>query len=345
MPEGCITGKRACEKMSMENHIIDLLSYDKYIVSFSGEKDSTATFLYLLEHGVPVDRIELWHQEIDGREKTFFDWEITPDYCRRFAEAFGVAIYFQWKEGGFYRELVRKNSFTAPNCFELPGGGIDRTGGQRGKLSTRCKFPQCSPDLKVRWCSSYLKIDVCSSAIINQQRFRDIRTLVLSGERGEESVARAKYKIFESDRAYLRNGKCFIRHVDRFRPIRDWKEQQVWDIIKRYRIRVHPCYYMGWGRCSCKFCIFGNKNQFASAASISPEQISRIIKLERDFGYTLKRNLSLPELIAMGCVYKNITPELQCLATSYNYDQAIILSVTEEWTLPSGVFGENCGAA
>lgn len=73
-----------------------------------------------------------------------------------------------WEEEGFYRELVRKNSLTAPNCFELPYGGIDRTGGQRGKLSTRCKFPQCSPDLKVRWCSSYLKIDVCSSAIINQ---------------------------------------------------------------------------------------------------------------------------------------------------------------------------------
>lgn len=91
-------------------------------------------------------------------------------------------------------------------------------------------------------------------------------------------------------------------------------------------------------------CIFGNKNQFASAASISPEQISRIIKLERDFGYTLKRDLNLPELIAMGYVYKNITPELQRLATSYNYNQAIILPVAEEWTLPSGVFGENCGA-
>lgn len=44
----------------MENEI-DLLSYDKYIVSFSGGKDSTACFLYLLDHGIPLDRIELWH--------------------------------------------------------------------------------------------------------------------------------------------------------------------------------------------------------------------------------------------------------------------------------------------
>lgn len=46
----------------------------------------------------------------------------------------------------------------------------------------------------------------------------------------------------------------------------------------------------------------------------------------------------------MGCTYKNITPDLQRLATSYNYDQAIILPVAEEWTLPAGSFGENCRA-
>ncbi|GAB6012533.1 hypothetical protein [Viscerimonas tarda] len=27
-------------------------------------------------------KIGLWHQEVNGREESFFDWEITPDYCR-----------------------------------------------------------------------------------------------------------------------------------------------------------------------------------------------------------------------------------------------------------------------
>lgn len=71
MIESCASGKKTGKKMNMGNHIIDLFSYDKYIVSFSGGKDSTATFLYLLDYGVPTDRIELWHQDIDGREKTF----------------------------------------------------------------------------------------------------------------------------------------------------------------------------------------------------------------------------------------------------------------------------------
>lgn len=129
---------------------LDLLSYDHYIVSYSGGKDSTASFLYLLEHGVPIHKIELWHQEIDAREKTFFDWEITPDYCNRFAEAFGVKIYFQWKVGGFKRELFRENQLTAPISFELPDGSVNTVGGKTGSLSTRRKFPQQAASLTTR---------------------------------------------------------------------------------------------------------------------------------------------------------------------------------------------------
>ena len=164
----------------------NIQDYDRYIVSFSGGKDSTATFLYLLDHGIPREKIELWHQDIDGRERNFFDWEVTPDYCRRFAHAFGVKIYFQWKEGGFYREMMRENRLTAPNCYELPDGTIGRSGGTRGKPNTRLRFPQAAADLRTRWCSSYLKIDVCSAAIVNQSRFNNTRILILSGERGEK---------------------------------------------------------------------------------------------------------------------------------------------------------------
>lgn len=190
------------------------------------------------------------------------------------------AFYFQWKEGDFKRELMRKDELTAPTCFELQDGTIKYIGGTTGKLGTRMKFPQQAVSLKIRWCSSYLKINVSTAVIRNQERFIGKRTLVLSGERGEESPQRAKYNIFEPDPADLRNSKKAPRHVNKLRPLRDWKEQQVWDIIEKYRVRVHPCYYMGFGRCSCKFCIFGNKNQFASVAQISPALFNYIALLE-----------------------------------------------------------------
>ena len=65
----------------------DILSYDKYLVQFSGGKDSSAVFLYLLEEGVSLNKIELWHQDIDGCGVAFFDWKITRNYCRCFAHA------------------------------------------------------------------------------------------------------------------------------------------------------------------------------------------------------------------------------------------------------------------
>lgn len=322
---------------------IDLHSYDKYIVSYSGGKDSTACFLYLLENGIPPEKIELWHQDIDGRSTTFFDWEVTPDYCRQFAKAFGVKIFFQWKIGGFEREMLRDNSLTAPTSFELPDGSVRTKGGTGGDPNTRRKFPQVCADLKKRWCSAYLKIDVFTMAIVNQERFRNIRTLVISGERGEESPQRAKYKIFEPDRADRRDGKKVVRHVDRFRPIRDWKEHQVWDIIRRFRVRPHPCYFMGFSRCSCKFCIFGNKDQMASANLISPGITRKIVGYESDFKCTIKRNTDLATFISTGKPYGSITQELISQVTSYEYKQSIIIPPSEEWILPAGAFGVSCG--
>ena len=314
-----------------------ILGYDKYIVAFSGGKDSTACFLHLLDIGVPISQIELWHHDIDGGGRTFMDWESTPGYCRAFAAAFGVPIYFSWKAGGFEREMTRQNSLTAPTFFETPEG-LQQAGGTQGKPSTRMMYPQVSPDLSVRWCSAYLKIDVCATAIRNQSRFDGIQTLILSGERGQESKARSKYAIHEVDRADGRNGKK-QRHVDRWRPIRDWSEQEVWKIIQRYGVRVHPAYYLGWGRVSCKFCIFGNANQFASAFHVSPEQGKVVAGYESQFGKTIKRNMTLAQLVANGTPYE-MEQEMIDLATSEDYTPDIFMS---DWYLPAGAYGESCG--
>jgi len=321
---------------------LDIHSYDYYIVTFSGGKDSTALVLYLLDQGVDKSKIELWHHDIDGREgSTLMDWPITRDYCRKFAKAFDLPIFYSWKQGGFEREMLRNNSRTAPIVFEDENYNLVKVGGDRGEGSTRMKFPQVSPDLSVRWCSAYLKIDVGSAAIRNQDRFLNKRTLVLSGERGEESAARAKYQVFEPDRSDNRNGKRVTRHVDRLRPIKDWKEQEVWDIIKKYNVRVHPAYYMGWGRVSCLFCIFGNANQWKSAEAISKSGCKKIIDYEKQFGATIKRKESVEDLLKKGETYSAMTPELIKLAKSDEYTLPIIMK--EKWVLPAGAFGDNCG--
>ena len=173
---------------------MNLDEYDTIIVAFSGGKDSTACFLHLLECGVDPEKIELWHHLIDGAPGSdpFMDWPVTEKYCEIFAEAYKVPLYFSWREGGFKREMLRDEQSTGAVFWQNPNGTVSSSGG-KGPKNTRKKFPQVSADLRVRWCSAYLKIDVMSAAINNQERFKGQKTLVVTGERAEESKSRSRY--------------------------------------------------------------------------------------------------------------------------------------------------------
>ncbi len=322
----------------------NLNDYDYIIVAFSGGKDSTACVLHLLEEGADPAKIELWHHLIDGREgSTLMDWPVTEDYCRQFAKALNLPIYFSWKEGGFEREMLRENAKTAPSNFEYLDDNLiecGKVGGTRGKESTRRKFPQVSADLSVRWCSAYLKIDVCTAAINNQERFLNKKTLVITGERAEESAARAKYKTFEPDRSDNRNGKRVVRHVDHWRPIHSWIEYRVWEIMKRHHIEPHPAYLLGWGRLSCMSCIFGSSAQWASLNKIAPEHTKRISDYEEEFGLTIHRSKSVIERIEEASPYDSIDADIAMMGLATDYTGTII---NHNWKLPAGAYGDSAG--
>lgn len=316
---------------------MDLEQYDKFILFFSGGKDCTACYFWLREMGVPNDKIELWHHEIDGREgEQLMDWPITVGYCRAFAAHFNVSIYFSWKVGGFEGEMLRHNSKTAATAFENEKGEVIVRGGKGGKESTRLRFPQVSANLSVRWCSAYLKIDVAILAIRNQARFKGLKVCTVSGERGEESTARGKYAIHEKDKANFPG----VREVDRIRPIRDKAESWIWAIIERWGCRVHPAYYLGWGRVSCATCIFMDANQAATARVVLPKQFERVCKYEEIFGVTIKRNKSLRQLAADGIIYSSLTEELIEIARGTIYPLSIFI---ENWRLPAGAYKKGGG--
>jgi len=332
----------------------ELNSYDYIIVAFSGGKDSMACLLHLFEMGVDRNKIEIWHHDIDGREGNTMpmDWPCTPDYCRAVAREFGLPIYFSWKQGGFEGEMLRQDARTRPVSFETPEGDVVTVGGKRGKLTTRRRFPQVSVDLSVRWCSAYLKIDVCAAAINNQSRFLGKRTLLITGERAEEGKigkdgkpqGRAAYATLEPHKSDNRNGKRIRRHVDQYRPVHKWSEGDVWGIIEKYRVNPHPCYRLGFSRCSCFPCIFGGARQFATVKKLAPELFEAMANYEREFGSTLKRNVSLPVLVEGVDPYENMKAKDIAAAFSTEWTEMVVLP-KGRWELPAGAFGEDtCGA-
>ncbi len=136
----------------------DLASYDRFVVAFSGGKDSIASLLTLLDAGVSASRIDCYHHDVDGAGPGFMDWPCTTAYCRAVTQALDVPLYLSWREGGFLREMLRDGTPTAPIRFQTPEGLVQQVGGA-GQPGTRLRFPQVTANLNQRWCSAYLKID------------------------------------------------------------------------------------------------------------------------------------------------------------------------------------------
>jgi len=230
-----------------------------------------------------------------------------------------------------------------------------------------------------------LKIDVMAAAIRGQRRFEGARTLVLTGERGEESTARAAYKRFEPHRTDPRtkgetkSGRARLaRHVDHWRPIIEWPECRVWEIMRRFRVNPHPAYRLGWGRVSCAACIFGNEDQWASLRKLDPKQFARVAGYEAEFmadaerererrktlpaeeleklkpvpGGMLKREVhkkgerihltTLSTWADRGTPYAMRPEDIQA-AMSETWNEPIILPPDQEWKLPAGAYGDSCG--
>ena len=331
------TATRTCRPNTSE--LLPLEQYDKIVVAFSGGKDSEAAACDLLERGVSPNKIEFWHHHIDGAPSGtvgLMDWPVTEAYCRKVAEELGISIRFSWKDGGFEREMLRKDELTAPTSFEATDGIVMSVGGVRGTKSTRRLFPQKTANLSTRWCSAYLKIDVAKKVFANDPAFKHGTFLLITGERREESPARAMYAEVERHSTTTKN-----RRVDQWRSIIDWTETEVWAIIERHRIVAHPAYRIHFGRVSCMFCIFGDVDQWATLRDLDPERFEKIAQYEDEFGKTIDRKFSIRDLADKGTSQVPfMDEETKALALSKTYDESVR---TNDWQMPVGAFKKTGG--
>ncbi len=199
-----VPGKRktATDKKSYLPRLLPLENYDLIIVLFSGGKDSLAAYLKLLEWGVPKEKIELWHHDIDGgHPDRRMDWPVTQSYVKAFAEAEGVHLRKSWRVNGFWGEVYRQGA-SWPVQYEDDEGQVatvplsdkqKRSDELREKIlegiaeekdvqelkeyGYRMKFPAKAGSLATRWCSAYLKVMVAESTIRNLESISDLELI------------------------------------------------------------------------------------------------------------------------------------------------------------------------
>ncbi len=381
--------------------LLPLEEYDKIIVLFSGGKDSMACFLHLLELGVPKERIELWHHDIDGGHPSRrMDWRCTSAYVKAVAEAFGVTLRVSYRKGGFFAELYRigasepvewidpdtgevrqcKPSANYLKCKELKEQATEEMEELLKEYGYRYKFPAKSPDLSRRWCSAYLKIMVADSVVANLDSLKELekiggkrhkfpakggthqgrwcsgslkasvqdsvtanledtktdkKILIVSGERRGESAGRSKYNEIEIHRTNAE--KKNHRTVHQWRCCIDYTERDVCEILKRHNVNPHPCYRLGWNRCSCAMCIFSTPRLYKGFSELFPEDFAELHEDEKRLGFTLDNKKDLFEFIdgAESCL---VTTDEQALTSVRTGKFATEDVFVKDWKYPAGAF-------
>lgn len=382
--------------------LLPLEEYDMIAVLLSGGKDSIACYYKLIELGVPKEKIELWHHDIDGGHPSRrMDWRCTQNYVKAFAEAEQVPLRLSWRVNGFFGELYRigasepvewmdpdtgeicrcKLSRKYIQCRELKESATEEMEEKLKEYGYRMKFPAKTGDLSRRWCSAYLKIMVADSVMSNlsqlgeleeiggkRQKFpvkggthqgrwcsgnlkatvqdsvtanldktsKNVKILVVSGERRGESAGRSKYNEMEIHRTNATTKAH--RLVHQWRPVIDYSEKDVWEVLKRHKVNPHPCYRAGWNRCSCAMCIFSTPPLFAGIREIMPEEYELLKKDEEILGFTLDNKKDLDSFVgdAESCVYHGDAKALHSMVSG-EFETADIF-VDGPWMYPAGAF-------
>ena len=371
------------------------------VVLISGGKDSVACYLKLIELGVPKEKIEFWHHDIDGGHPTRrMDWKCTQNYVKALADAEGVKLRVSYRVNGFFGELYRigasepiewidpdtgeirqcKLSSNYLKCRELKEQATEEMEELLKQYGYRMKFPAKTGDLSRRWCSAYLKICVADTVVSNLDRLgeleelggkrhkfpakggthsgrwcsgnlkaavqdsvtanleetkHDKKILIVSGERRGESAGRSKYNEMEIHRTNA-TAKAH-RVVHQWRCCIDYSEKDVWELLKRHHINPHPCYRIGWNRCSCMMCIFSTPRLFAGVKELFPDAYASLRHDEEVLGFTLDNKKNLDEFIGdtPSCVCWNDKKAIHSILTGEFGTEDIY---TENWNYPVGAF-------
>ena len=178
--------------------LLPLEEYDLAAVLLSGGKDSIACYYKLLELGMPKEKIEFWHHDIDGGHPTRrMDWRCTQNYVKSFSEAEEVPLRLSWRVNGFFGELYRigasepvewmepgtgeirqcRLSQNYRKCQEIKRKAAEDMEERLKEFGYRMKFPMKTGDLSRRWCSAYLKIMVADTVMANIDQLGELERL------------------------------------------------------------------------------------------------------------------------------------------------------------------------
>lgn len=222
---------------------LDRLSDRPVFLSLSGGKDSTAAGLLLREHGVKFQPV-------------FADtgWEHPDTYA--------------------YVDSLEKHFG--------PIARVGYQGGMRQLIRDRGSIPAGHR----RFCTEELKMFPLAVFFSENAGGPTAFKVVVTGIRRAESRKRAVMDQWEVDDVHvparLAGGEALNCYQLLYRPLLDWKLDDVVEIHRRHGVAPNPLYLRGFTRVGCFPCVLSGKDEIRRVAAEAPEIIDEIEELEQE---------------------------------------------------------------
>jgi len=261
-----------------------------HMVSVSGGKDSTATYLLAMEYAERHD-----FDFVPVFADTGNEHPITLDYVRNLPRKTGGPAII-WVRADFSERIKNKRLFIARDCRH----GRNKKGrkirwsnkAKRRALAALhptgnpfldlCMWKGRFPSRRAQFCTEELKVFPIMEQVVMPLLTDNRRVLSWQGVRGEESLPRSKQPRFENQ-----GGGYWI-----WRPIHRWSVQDVFDMHRRHGVSPNPLYRQGMGRVGCMPCINCKKREILEISYRFPDHIERISTWETIASLTSKRGAS-----------------------------------------------------
>lgn len=255
-----------------------LSDYDVVVVNSSGGKDSQAMLTKLVEmadaQGFSRDRLAVVHADL-GR----VEWEGTAELAETQANFYGLRfVKVSRPQGDLLVQIEARGMFP----------------------SSTARY--CTSDQKT---GQVARVLTALTAEFGKGLGRPVRILNALGLRAQESPARAKKVPFGPDKR-ASNGK---RAVDRWLPIFEMTEDEVWATIEASGVPSHPAYRAGMPRLSCCFCVLASKGALVRAAQLNPGLAEEYRQVEARIGHTFRQDLSMADIIAAASTSEVVVAE------------------------------------
>ncbi len=256
------------------------------VVSVSGGKDSTATYLLCLEQtGGDFDAVFA----DTGNEHPY-----TYEYVARLHERTG-GPKVQVVKADFSRELARKRAYllsgkatsktvgrwTEERVQAVLAKGLEPTGIPFLDL---CRSKGLFPSRMRAFCSPFLKrltlLEHGHLPLIDS----GYHVISWQGIRAEESVRRSCYPMWEISPE--------SESVTIYRPLMGWTVEDVAAMHKRHNVPLNPLYGLGFSRVGCMPCIQSNKKDIRLMTLLCPEHIQKIREWEMQVRSVARQGVS-----------------------------------------------------